>query len=113
MGSVIWDRALIGCLSRGIAWRRGEGEVNCSVVSFSDINSLFSVTRNLRCPSGGALFSEAVDCRDKKRKRGNLSSEILDVNDIIAEVELICCLYGDANDVQYVQHVLNVYLQFS
>lgn len=39
-------------------FRRGGavGEVDCSAVSFSDINSLFSVTRNSSCPVGAAVF---------------------------------------------------------
>lgn len=45
---------MIGSLGRVISGRRGGGEVNCSAVSFTDIISLFSVTRNLRCLEGNA-----------------------------------------------------------
>ena len=39
-------------------FRRGGavGEVDCSPVSFSDINLLFSVTWNSSCPAGAAVF---------------------------------------------------------
>lgn len=45
-------------LPRQSDFRRGGavGEVDCSAVSFSDINSLFSVTRNSSCPVGAAVF---------------------------------------------------------
>lgn len=42
------------------------GEVNRSTLSFSDINSLFSVTRNLRCPEGSALLAGCCRLRDQK-----------------------------------------------
>lgn len=41
--------------------RRGVGEVSCSAVSFTDINSLFKVMRNLRVVQDAALV-----CRNKR-----------------------------------------------